>query len=121
MRYGDRLQELRSKLQREGLQSFLACSPSNVRYLSGFSGSDGWLWVSSEQVILLTDFRYRERAAREAPDCQLHIAKDRLADELVEIVVHSAIESVGFDSASLTYKDYARLEDRLADVQLEPS
>lgn len=38
----------------------------NVRYLSGFSGSSGYLLVGRDGCYLLTDFRYTEQAAKEA-------------------------------------------------------
>ena len=40
--------------------------PENVRYLTGFTG-EGCLFVSAQRQAVLTDFRYVEQAARQAP------------------------------------------------------
>ena len=48
----------------------------NVRYLSGFTGSNAALLVSDSNVILATDSRYEIQAAQQAPDLQLVIGRN---------------------------------------------
>ena len=55
------------RVQAEGLDAVLISDPINRRYLSGFTGSAGWLLVTAERALLILGFRYYERAAREAP------------------------------------------------------
>jgi Xaa-Pro aminopeptidase len=59
------------KLQVDAL--FVTAGP-NVRYLSGFSGSNGALLITPRQSVLLTDPRYTIRASTES-DCKVKIAK----------------------------------------------
>src|SRR5262249_18344138 len=52
----------------EGLvagSGFLVTDPTNVRYLTGFSGSAGMVLVLADEAVLLTDGRYAERATEE--------------------------------------------------------
>ena len=48
-----------------GVDGLLVTNPTNIRYLSGFSGSAGRLWLDHGRAVLFTDLRYAERAERE--------------------------------------------------------
>ncbi len=52
----------------------LVTSAENRRYLSGFTGSNGVLYISPTRRLLVTDRRYGYQAEREAPgwDVTLH-------------------------------------------------
>ena len=63
----NRLERLRIKLAEQELDAFFVSSPENRRYLSGFSGSAGFLIVSKDAAVLATDFRYVEQAGQQAP------------------------------------------------------
>ena len=62
-----RLEGLRKVLQENELDAILISTPENRRYLSGFSGSAGYLLISQAEAILCTDFRYVEQAGKQAP------------------------------------------------------
>ena len=47
-----------SALQTRSLDALLVSGRANIRYLSGFSGSNGWLLVHRQGALLLTDPRY---------------------------------------------------------------
>ena len=57
-----RLAKLREKLEEKELDAILISTAQNRRYISGFSGSAGYLVVSRDDAILATDFRYTEQA-----------------------------------------------------------
>ncbi len=57
-----RLATLRADLPAHGLDGAVICHGPNVRYLSGFSGSNGLLLVLSEDAWLITDLRYEDQA-----------------------------------------------------------
>ena len=53
----------------------------NVRYLTGFTGSNAALLLTGERALLFTDPRYRTQASRES-DCEIRIAKGPLSQEI---------------------------------------
>jgi Xaa-Pro aminopeptidase len=57
-----RLGLLRERLDAEGLGALVVSGRSNVRYLSGFTGSAGTLVVGPDEAWLVTDGRYGEQA-----------------------------------------------------------
>ena len=73
----ERLERLRRGMANVGLDGFLVGAPAedtfhthaaNRRYLSGFTGSMGWLLITADSAFIAVDFRYFEQAEREAPD-----------------------------------------------------
>ena len=67
-----RLQRLRAALAERELDGALISNAQNRRYLSGFTGSAGYLLVTPDDAVLATDFRYYEQSATQAPDFRLH-------------------------------------------------
>src|SRR6266508_2467109 len=71
-----RLTSLRERMAETNLDAFLVGAPvedifhthaANRRYLSGFTGSMGWLLITPDHAFIAVDFRYVEQAGREAP------------------------------------------------------
>lgn len=72
----DRVTRLRAGMEEHNLQGFLVgCAAEdtfhiigmNRRYISGFTGSMGWVLVTLEKQFIAVDFRYFEQAAIESP------------------------------------------------------
>ena len=73
-----RRERLAAELRARGLDALLVTRPPNVRYLTGFTGSNGQLVVAADdRAVLLTDGRYEQQAAREAPDLERLVYRDR--------------------------------------------
>jgi len=68
----ERRDKVRARLGELGADALLVTKPVNVRYLTGFSGSNGQLVVGTEDVFL-TDGRYEEQSAKECPDLRREI------------------------------------------------
>ncbi len=60
-----RIGRLRELLEGAGCDALLVSSHSNIRYLTGFTGSAGLLMVSAEDAVIVTDGRYRAQAPAE--------------------------------------------------------
>jgi len=70
-----RLAAFREILQRRKLPAALITDERNVRYLSGFSGSESALLITPQRKFLLTDFRYMEEARRDLPGWAVVVEK----------------------------------------------
>lgn len=66
-----RLAALRHIMSEQNEAAFLVTDGSNRRYLSGFTGSAGWLLITGTQQWVITDGRYWEQAQRQCPEYQL--------------------------------------------------
>ncbi|MGA9636634.1 MAG: Xaa-Pro peptidase family protein [Solirubrobacterales bacterium] len=80
---------------------------TNVRYLTGFTGTNGACLVGGEELIFFTDFRYTERARDEvAPEWE----RPEAERELIPQIVARMKGKVGFEDAKLSVRQLARLE-----------
>ncbi len=104
-----RLEELRRRLAQNRLNAFLVSQPTNRRYLSGFTGSDGFLFITQNEAVLATDFRYIEQAGVQAPDFQVKRIAGGFAQWFPELVIKSGAKRIGFESDDLTLTAYRQL------------
>jgi Xaa-Pro aminopeptidase len=86
----------------------------NVRYLSGFTGSNAALLVFADggSPVLATDSRYRTQVARQAPDVESAIER-ACARHLVERAVAAGARRIGFESHVVTVDGYDALAGAL--------
>lgn len=108
-----RRDRIRERLGALGADVMLVTLPVNVRYLSGFSGSNGQLLVG-EADVFLTDPRYEEQSAREVPGAR----RDVYSGGGTVKAVCAALESIGaervaFEAHHMTVATAAAYRDAL--------
>ncbi len=76
--HAGRRERARAELASRGASHLLVTDPRNVRYLTGFTGTNGQVLIGPESAAdrLITDARYDERAAGEAPDLERVLDRD---------------------------------------------
>ena len=118
-----RLQNLRQRLAERELDALLISQAENRRYLSGFTGSAGFLLVTAEDAILATDFRYVEQAETQAPDFKVSQTKGEFTQWLLPMVSDLGARMLGFESNDLSFATYRQLVEAASmnDIQLIPT
>ena len=101
-----RVQKLRQKLHEEGVDAILVTRPENQRYLSGFTGGDGALVITQSDALLLTDFRYYEQVAEEAPDFQLVKVEGKVSKVLKQVLKEHPVGALAFESSHVPFSEY---------------
>ena len=92
----------------------------NVRYLTGFTGSNGLVVLLPGETILLTDPRYAIQARQETAS-KVVVCRKPLFEELVRTVQRRKASRLGFEKAQVTYGGYDTLRAQLGlGVSLEP-
>jgi Xaa-Pro aminopeptidase len=113
-----RRDRLRGTVGERGLDALLITSLTNVRYLTGFTGSNAALIIDAGGADLLgTDGRYLIQAEREAPDLPRHIDR-KTVPALAEVLARRSIRQLGYESHVVTVDDLAGLRELLASVEL---
>ena len=113
-----RRSRLRARLAAEGFDALVVTHPPNVRWLTGFTGSYSALvvLVPSDTDVLVTDGRYREQAAWQAPGTRVWVAPaDRAAGAVAVLTSLRGDDPglVGFEPGGLTWAEGDRLRVRL--------
>lgn len=110
--YAARRQRLVETFAEHKIDLFFVTSPPNIRYLSGFTGSNAILLVDRERTILLTDPRYTIQAAAEC-DCPSQTLKRPLSDGTIKIVERWKPRRVGFEKSRISYAAHAAVAEKL--------
>jgi len=116
-----RIERVRAQLREAGVEALLVTQPENRRYLSGFTGSSGWLLVSAESALIATDSRYWEQAAAECPSFELVMVKGSMAKALPEMLGKLGVTRVGFESQSATYADVEEWRTEAPECEWAPT
>jgi Xaa-Pro aminopeptidase len=113
----NRLSAARAFLQRFDIDSILFTDLRDVRYLSGFTGSEGALLLGKSGVFLFTDSRYTTQAETEAGECTVIEVRDKstaIASQVREI----GAGSIGFQAEHVSVSSYNDLLHSLQGVHL---
>lgn len=119
--YPKRLAAARSAMRRYRLDGLVVTGLANVRYLCGYSGSSGMLWVTSREAVFLTDFRYQEQAKREVSATRKVIIRKSLLDDLITLPGLSKARRIGYESGHLLCSQLERLSKNIATRRLIPT
>ena len=118
----ERIKRLREKLNQENLDLLLVTSLTNIRYLCGYTGSNGILLISKDKAVFLTDFRYKEQVKKEVQSAEIKIPPKELFSFLPEIdLLKGKRIKAGFEERYLTFQLYQRLKTLLPQVLWVPT
>ncbi|MDZ7883821.1 MAG: Xaa-Pro peptidase family protein [Mycobacterium sp.] len=111
MTISQRRDRLRRRLAAAELDAMLVTDLVNVRYLSGFTGSNAALLVRADQdtPVLATDGRYVTQAAAQSPDAELVIER-AVGPHLAGRAAADGVRRLGFESHVVTVDGFGLLE-----------
>ena len=95
-------------------------SEHNRRYFTGFSATDGILFVTRDRAVLLEDFRYIEAARAQAKGCEVALL-ERQAEQLCALAAECGVRTVSIESAELTVAGLNNLRRSLPDASFDDS
>lgn len=118
MNHDGRVIKLQESLSEHEVDGLLVVDLDNVRYLTGFSGSNGQVVITAQSSLFLTDGRYRARAQETVraaevvvyADSPLSTMKDRLATE--------GVRRVGIEASTMTVAQHGRFASKLEGFEL---
>ncbi len=104
------------------MDAFLVSSKSNVRYLSGYDGTNGLVVLGDHERFFLTDFRYREQAKKQVVGFQLLFAQRELIGDLPKLsFLHQRNLRLGFEASHTSYNTFQKIKSILPHVLLVPT
>jgi Xaa-Pro aminopeptidase len=118
--YEARRQAVADELKSRQLDCLLVAYSPNLRYLSGFTGSNGALLILPEGSTLFTDPRYKIQAAQEAT-CKIRISKGPLVVDVLAALGKARVKRIGYEPARMTCDTFESIRSRLPlRASLEP-
>jgi Xaa-Pro aminopeptidase len=103
-----RIARIQKKFSDYKIDSLIFFNMNNIRYLSGFTGSDGILIIGNNKPILLVDGRYISQARMEVNDAKIVEYKNKIRS-ITETIKDYNLKSIGFESGSIDVSMYNQL------------
>ncbi len=108
----------RQILEQAKVDAYLVTDPMNMRYISGFRGGEGVLYISPSRKVLVTDSRYTEQAGKES---DFTVIEENAGHKrfviLAECIDADKAEVVGFEDASMRVNEFNAMKEALPQVK----
>lgn len=113
-------EKLLTIMRSRGLDGYFISKHENIRYLSGYTGYDAWLFLTLEKQYILTDPRCTEQAEKECPGYTVANWREygSLAECLGEIIRKDHIEKYAVEKKAVTLKQFQDLKAHV-DAEME--
>jgi Xaa-Pro aminopeptidase len=112
-----RIVELQKSLETKPFDAWLIEDPLDLYYLTGESFSVGQLWITSNEVLLLVDGRYIEKAKQTLKIPVVLKTWDRVS----ELIVKNKVKKVAFDAEKTVFSQVELLKRKIGDsISFEP-
>lgn len=105
----------------DDVTALLLTAPANVRYLTGFTGSNGQLLLDAKPIFF-TDGRYEEQSGDQVPDLEriIYSGTTKFSDRLGPVLEQRGVQALGVESSHMTLATRDSLAAALDGVKLEP-
>ena len=111
-------ESIQQMFARTGAQALFITDPHNMRYLSGFRGGQGMVYISSKHSVLITDSRFTEAARRES---RFEVIEEDHAHKRTKILrgllAEDGAEIVGYEDKFMHCYEFSRLQNALPEIQ----
>ena len=100
--FAARIDKVRNLFEQRGLDGLIIESPSNRKWISGFTGTSGVAVITKDAKYFVTDSRYWEQVKVECPDFELVEAFGAVSSLSVEFLMSFTNAQLGFESDHVT-------------------
>jgi Xaa-Pro aminopeptidase len=115
-----RIRKLQNMMAATKLDGFIVSGPTNVRYLSGYTGSNGMMLITRNSAWFYTDFRYKEQIRTEVRGCHKRVlARDLYAGFPVEQA--KGLRRIGVEEGQISLARFRLVRKQLKKARLVPS
>lgn len=111
---------LREHMKKNKLDGIFILKESNVRYLSGFTSADAYLFITKENSIFITDSRYTEQASKEVSGYEIvkwRAPNATLPETLKLLCDRFQVKRIGFEKRVINVELYETFKAVLGDLE----
>lgn len=95
----------------------LITSPENRRYFTGFSASNGYLLVTADRAVFITDSRYIEAAQHSIKGCEVAL-QTQAVSQLSDLFKAAGAQHISIEASRTTVRELSRMEAAFAPAEL---
>ena len=112
--YKERRDRLKKIIEELHLDAFLVTSLVNVRYLCGFTGTNGFLLISDMDEVLYTDSRYIEQGSEESFN-EIDVFLSNGFKGITGLSGFNKINQLGFESENISHSEFISISELLTE------
>lgn len=118
-----RAERVRAELGERGCDALLVSHLVNIRWLTGFSGSNGLLLLSADELVLVTDGRYGDQAEAEAAAAGVAVRVEVTTTDTLARLEHAraGARRLGLEADRVSWSDQRRFSEAFAGAELVPT
>ena len=109
MSFNNRIDKVKNKLSKLSLDGLYVTNLTNVRYLTGFTGSAGSVLILNDEQHFFTDGRYIEQSKTQVKNCIIHIVGSAHYIEIAEKNILTDNMKIGIESDYVSVNLYDSL------------
>lgn len=115
----DRIARVQQRLKAVGLHGLFLSAPSSLRYLFGFTGTNGIGLITSDLSYFATDWRYRDQAQEEVRGTEILVAQRDLIGAIKDRNPLAENANAGIEEHHLTYSVLAQIRKHFPKLELK--
>ncbi|MUV07326.1 M24 family metallopeptidase [Planococcaceae bacterium Storch 2/2-2] len=115
----NKIERIRQRLHEESIDALLVTNPYNRRYMANFTGTAGVVFITKEEALFITDFRYVEQATEQAVGYTVVEQRRTVVEQVADEVVRLGVRTLGFEKDHMTYGEFEIFEEYV-DAMLVP-
>ena len=120
--FNNRLNKLYTSISKAGYDGFYITNLTNIRYLTGFTGSAGLLILYNHESFFFTDGRYIQQSQEQIHDSKITIISSGYFDSIKEQKIFNEDNlNIGFESQHMSFSYYEALSKSLPNISLIPT
>lgn len=104
-----------------GLQAYFINNEYNRRYMTGFTGSSGYVLITLDRAVLLTDFRYMTQAPKQAKAYEVIEHGAQVMETVQTLLKQMNISQLAFEKDHVTYGEYQSFTSAISDIEWIPT
>ena len=117
-----RADRVRAAASDAGCDALVVANTVNVRYLTGFTGSAGLVWLGADELVLVTDRRYTEQSEAETSQAGATVRIEITNDAPKEILAAAAgVGRIGLEAASVSWAAQRTYAEWFGEAELVPT
>lgn len=111
-------EKVKQILQEKQLDAVILSNVDNIRYLSGYCGDTGLLFLSENRSVIMTDFRYIYQVKAEAPACEaIDIGNEGYSASIAKLVTEGNCRRIGYEAEHLLCASMEAWKEKAAEVE----
>jgi Xaa-Pro aminopeptidase len=114
----NRHSSLKRFFEEYSLKAVLITDLRNIRYLCGFSGTEGVLLISQDNAWFLCDSRYTAQAAEEVQNAEIRECAAIRIDTVVSLAQEYSLDRISFEAAHTTVSAFRLMSEKLVGIEL---